>query len=544
MSSFIELGLETLLNFEVPRPMEMSPVLAEKADILSHFDIPRSDAAPVEGERFDLPTAELDDRIFDVETQLVGHDPEEAARALDELYQLSDDQRAVAVGNLSDEAFAALVSDVPAERRELMSELVSATDDPRRKLNLWRASEVAGLMREQADLEVTDPITARERASAIDGIAEIDDEVERALTGLDEGTVTDEDVRALIERKELERAIEKRHAINLTNDRSEDNRAEWSSEELKAIAKTLDSLPPEAAAQNLALREIHCAKDSGRSDQRSGEWDDGVIRFFDGASQPHRLEGVTSELSGFDDEAISSIPEVLAHELGHSVDNTAAAEKFKDVAGWRKWTEEKDALWRLKQYLRFDVRPQVLEGGDDVWNLEPGRVEWSERPVIPYPGARAPGTEDGLFRQSWGYAAKNDKEYFAECYAKATLAPEQLYEDLIISPERSRNYFASHHPRGAAEAVAQGEQVARWEERQEALRAQWESLRSDVFGLTDEHVAQGAADLAGQASALGLDPEVANRLVAEYQAKAAKAMTPEQLERLTERYRQKLGGET
>src|SRR5262249_50060225 len=70
------------------------------------------------------------------------------------------------------------------------------------------------------------------------------------------------DVDKLIERKELEHEIERKHAVNLTNESTslwsgDKKRTQWTKKELDDVKDTLGKLPKNHVFDNPELREIH-----------------------------------------------------------------------------------------------------------------------------------------------------------------------------------------------------------------------------------------------------------------------------------------------
>lgn len=312
---------------------------------------------------------------------------------------------------------------------------------------------------------------------------------------------------------ELAREIEREFGVVLTHDaggRDPDGRPAdhvvWRRGELLDLREVLLRLPPSALGSGPDRVEFRRSKANyyrggdgvwvRKND--AGAYRSGVVRIFDasiGDRQDHA--GDTSELAGFDAaHPIRAMQQTLVHELGHAVEGAEGVARFHAAVGWREEQGE-GAAAGLRETRRKGVaadRRVYVAAGDQVFSYVKGQ--------LPEGGAHSGGVDP----DTWDYARSQPREYFAECYSKAILVPELLHEDLIVAPARR------------AEAI----------EDRDAMARQWAALRAEVFHLTDADVERGAVELAARCVARGRSADV----VSEFRAKAARAMTHEQLARL------------
>ena len=149
----------------------------------------------------------------------------------------------------------------------------------------------------------------------------------------------------------------------------------------------------------------------------------------------------------------------------------------------------------------------------------------------------------GTDHDTWKYARSNDKDQFAEHYAKAVHVPEKLYKDLVESPalavdlakvnldvdkmtqknlDPTRN--TPHDYEVAAQAVAKREKdLATAQKKQEQRKRQFDIMRNEVFGA-DREVAAAEARLRARGASADQ--------IAAFHAEAAKVSTPEQVKLL------------
>jgi hypothetical protein len=339
---------------------------------------------------------------------------------------------------------------------------------------------------------------------------------------------------------ELEREIEREFGILLTHDcggPQPDGRpadlVRWSHIELLDLREVLRRLPSGVLVTGPGRLEFRRSRTNyyRRGDgawvqkNDAGAYRSGVVRIFDasiGDRQDHA--GDTSELAGFGAaNPIQAMQQTLAHELGHAVEGSEGAARFHAAVGWREGVAE-----RLRETRRKGVavdRRVYLEVGDQVWSYVKGQ--------LPEGGAHSGGTDP----DTWDYARSQPREYFAECYSKAILVPELLYEDLVGAPARrvddARARLAAAPTPGERGRLAAA--LVEAVEDREAMARQWTTLREEVFHLTDADIERSVAELAARAEARRVDRPRRDDVVAELRAKAARAMTREQIERLQAR---------
>jgi hypothetical protein len=504
---------------------------AAAGDFYSHYgeDLEHEGPPPVPEERPDLSQEELDAKLSEVSDVLARPDPSDVSKAVTTLVAMSDAQRQAAMSQLSDDEFTALMDNLPLNEQERLGELVAATDDPKRKLEVWKASEKAELERDTRNLDQIprsmeiegdeEKLLHRRMDANREGLSELDDETTVAEAKL-EGLSEEEQkkyVDELIARKGVERDLEQRHGVNITNDRTEGQRAVWTLEEIRDLKEVLDELPPSAAADDTYLTEIRreIRDDAGNV----GSYNGGVLRIFDNAmSDQQDHHGDTSALSGFDeDNPLKAVQQTIAHELGHNAQGSAGEKAFTDSV-WREESGD-DARAKLEATNASGVAPDgrvYLEVGGEIISYDQGQ--------LPEGGAHSGGADS----DTWNYARSRQREYFAESYSKATLVPELYYQDLITGPaDRVAKLRAAN---------ASPEEIAEAEKDQAAMAKQHATMRTSVLGFNEADVESGETAMAERADEMGLDEAAREKFLADYRARAAMAMTPQQLERLNEQH--------
>lgn len=208
------------------------------------------------------------------------------------------------------------------------------------------------------------------------------------------------------------------------------------------------------------------------------------------------------------------------HEIGHVFGNRHAdiEARFAKASGWTHHDTAPNpevARMRAGQELDFDGRTYVKSKYDEGWDS--------------YETANIPGREGGETTPKWGYARGNSREQFAETYAKAVHTPEELYASLIHEPEEQ---LQEARARGARFA-----EIERLKQTAASRRAQWNIMRSEVFGVTDQQVAAEAKHLGGIPAHSGVNRE---KLIQEFQKQAEQCATPHQLQALRSRYAAKI----
>ena len=486
---------------------------------------------------------------------------------------------------------------------DLQTRMAAATD-PAVKLALWdelakkealadaAASHAvqSGLVDDALELET------RKETTAVHAWAEVDEEVLHMMHDIANGQpVTTADVDDLIERKRLEREIERKYNINLSNDienkpatPSDDeeptDRIVWTKQELEQLAETLDDMPDDMVVNQTNFDEIRRARVDRDWDETSKTWDtmpnirgesgSETIRIYDQTFAPGNVDSHTghgSDLAGHDPVAdpVSMLDETLTHEIGHAVDagnRSAAAEDFKSMAGWRE--TDADEVYRLLGQSTLSLQDSVVALGDllhdkrvaidgRVYRIKDGKLISFIEGAIPDDGAipyQPPSVTDFSTYGTWSSAKNTAGDHFAETYMKAVQTPELLYQDLVETPAQTAEamsavfagfdaQLASMQASGAPPAViaaveqqrhAYGVAMTRAALLADLLREQHRIMREEVFGMNDAKVESAAEMLAARLEETS--PEVAQALTDEFRERARAAMTDEQLLRLQEEY--------
>lgn len=417
---------------------------------------------------------------------------------------------------------------------------------------------------------------------------EVDEEVAHLLQRMEDGEdVTAADVDALAERKKMELGMEFQHGFLLTNSlgwEAEGNRPElerrvWSLEELQNVQDALDRLPEDHVTYNHGLQEMQRVQVK-QVEKSDGTWDirrsvggdaaNGRIRVFDLGADPASDTWRTdrdSELAGHDTDGLSLLEEVITHEIGHTIEagDPELEQRWRDISSWRDWSQDSLREQLINDGMSEDDANQFitdLESGDQEHDGATYRKNHYGGIVSHRTGAVPVGDAGGDTEWSmddsgeWSYAAETQGEHFAETYAKATHAPEALHEDLVSQPQQAvtdattardaaQSNLDALTAAGAPQAVI--DQARRTlESAEESLvgareiasirQNQWDFMREDVFGLTDETVSGASAELSSAASGL----EGGDALVAEFEAASERCATPDQLERLRQEYMERV----
>jgi hypothetical protein len=309
----------------------------------------------------------------------------------------------------------------------------------------------------------------------------------------------------LWDRLERREALGDEHRLELTTPPGSQPYAPWTDAHLDIADSTLGRLPAEHLAP---LERIQLG---GLETRAAGEYRPGhrglVKLSADVApSGPDRRhDGCTSALAGHDDR-ISGLEMTLAHEIGHLVENEVnpdAAARIVAAAGW----QESGGQWS-----------EMVRSSDQF---------------VPTDGVRcgadgAPMSPDQPYSSwdSWDYARSGADDYFAEMYTKSVNVPETLHADLIEGPARQ---IAIAELAGLPTA-----DVERLRQAAAQKQLQWDIMRGEIFGVTDELVADRIGDL----EALGQwsDDKEMDATIRSFEREAARAMTPDQLDRLLDRY--------
>lgn len=497
--------------------------------------------------------------------QLPNHDG--PARAMRILLQIPEAERARAIDNLSPKAFENLLDRIPEADREAFARLAGTTN-PARRLRLWAESHKAraanDVGRHKADVGKDDHRTekqkdtyrrhSRRRRAAKQTKREIDWELEPLLEAAEAGKLTLEQVDALRERKELEYQIELEHNLNLTNQqvpRHDGSRVVWSKRELDSVASTLSQLPK----AHLSSRELEEIRRIAYTKTHANAHHFGnTIEVTDRGADKDKylaLSGVRRELTSdaFREkhgDKVRALDELLAHEIGHDVDDHFATPRQKLDALDDFRTHSEEDLLRIglsKRAIDFLTHISVRKNERVYKQGKDGTFRSHDAAAIPSEDDSSLGSPENYHNDHWGYSRTNASEHFAEMYAKAVHVPELLYDDLITRPAaatarahrelarwRKDSAGANRHlplpqtPETGpmAAELARLEQQLRFRRRAQRKRAeQHRIMRNEVFG-TDRAVAARVAEMRRR----GVRPEA----IAEFRRAAQKAMTPKQVE--------------
>ncbi len=519
----------------------------------------------------------------DAVTLLEGMSPEAQGQALE---QMGDEQFASLLDELPTEdkgRFEAIYQNIqdPERRLRMWAEFQKADAANRRDaaeedVDFWDAINPFSDSDEEYRNGMRDKIVDNTES-------EVDEETQFLLDRIAKGeSVTAADVDELAARKKKELDMEMQYGFLLTNslgweaegERPELQRRTWSLDELQNVEDGMSRLPADHVTYNRGLTEIERVQ-TKMVKQGDGTWKNktnvggdaanGKIRVFDLGANPASDTWRTdrdSQLAGHDTDQLSLLEEVITHEIGHIYEESSGLEqKWRDASTWKDWSED-----TLRQQLANDGMAQAdidqfmedIKTGDREHNGNTYRKNHyggyvsHDTGAVPVsdPGGDAEWSMDDS--GEWSYAGETQGEHFAETYAKATHAPEALHEDLISQPQAA--VTKATEVRDAAKAnvdalVAAGAPQAAIDAANETLKnaeqelvdatdiagdrqAQWNIMRQDVFGLTDDKVTAATDTLNTAASG----KPGADALVAEFTAASARCATPWQLEHLRKQY--------
>ncbi len=332
--------------------------------------------------------------------------------------------------------------------------------------------------------------------------------------------------------------LEQRHDLSLTTDAPG---AGWSPAHLEVLESSLGRLPSDHVAP---LESIALGLNKGWGAHLGDHlWLSHKPEAL-GAGEKHG--GDTSVLAGHDDP-VRQLEMTVAHEVGHEVqeNHADAAAKILEAAGWRSGldmaatglgrdeilailSESGGELEQGGSHFMLDVDAMAHEAarrqerGESVNAMAP-LFQAYEEDFVPMEGAH---NGDNV-ADSWNYARTDPGEYFAEMYTKAANLPELLYEDLIAEPEGMIE---------AAELSGDTAEAERWREAARRKRVQWDVMRGEVFGVNDTLIEERVGDLEMLHGAS--DPRALDEIAQSFRADAQRVMTPDQLDRLLDRYLQ------
>lgn len=462
-----------------------------------------------------------------------------------------------------------------------------AATDTLERLELWGILHIQDTLTDYQAIpfgeEVDKDPDASHRASQQWGmyfgrVAETDEELAAMRAQIEAGTASVADIDALAERKQEERRIENTYGVDLRNLPDDfaigQERRVWSVTELEQVENAMKRMPVEHLKDNKNLQEI--VRSDVRRDEIDGAWVEdldtgadaggGVITFYDtgvgekneetgemAALEPWRLPR-ESALAGHDAaNPTTLVEEVLSHEVGHTVHqgDDAHFQAFKDMNGWKELSTDQITERLLGLGMSATEVEEALESmnasRDEYYGdqHELNGLGGTDFQVDPYDeeGFIESNTHAVPESENWDYADSNASDHYAEMYTKAIHAPEELHTDLLDVPTE-RATAASQALAIAKEelALANASDDAGWREAAAAaltqaeadqegtreaatlLRTQWDFFRTEVFKTDDTDIH-------------ALKPTGGNDAVLEeFQAEAAKAMTPQQLQSVRDRF--------
>jgi hypothetical protein len=495
----------------------------------------------------------------------------DASKAVDLLLEVDDKHRAKVIDELDPKAFQNLLERVPEGEREKIEGLVDASQNPKRKLQMWavvhKARASNDLDKYKGDFGDPDEQTKEQerkqnaferRKDGVESDAhEVDAEVARMMAKADKGQLTVAEIDAMRERKDLELKVETRYNINLiaqSTPRDDGSAVEWTKADLLQTQTTLSQIPKAQLADpkmaTTLIRKATIPFQTPRAEYRSA---DHAIDVYDAAESGDNQARVVPPRSGQSDDftkqhtaAIDPLEYTLTHEIGHNIadEKHKAYEKFRKVANWEDKASEQDI--RREGATDADVATveDIRRGADAKQSVVRGDKRFSAgnfHDKGSYASVDATAVPD---TPHMTYAATNSQEHFAEMYAQAVLSPETLYSEYVANPKHAAEQARSNVKQqreliAAMEAnpavpgnaledarrklAAQEADVKVKDKAQQQQGQEFGIMRNDVFG-TDK--AQAASE--GRLHAAGLSPE----RLAEFRERAAHLSTPEQIETL------------
>lgn len=335
--------------------------------------------------------------------------------------------------------------------------MVDRTHAPNCKLELWATlhRRVALHEAQRAAAATTDPHR----------LAVIDDTLKSTFNELENEVwylhgrqdVTEADVIALMERKELESRIERR-GVNLTNHpsvRPDGSKIVWTKQELEQIARGLELLPTHTIADNPMLSTLERWDVSEKFPDAIAGYDpvSRVVQFFD----PHRPHAESPAERGASLARTAHIgterAEDLTHEIGHTLHytpdenelyrETELFHEFARISGWQKDVKDEQLLNKAQFHPTLIA---ALRDGEKQWPVGKDGVIYQPDKYAPpdnkdgppdkyIPGkvlarrnSTVPDSED------WAAAAIGPEEHWAEHVSKAVMTPAQLARDMFDVP--------------------------------------------------------------------------------------------------------------
>lgn len=512
----------------------------------------------------------------------------EATRAMNVLTGLPPHLQGQAVEKLGKDQFENLLDEVPFGRREELETLVKNTSDPDRKLALWgefhKSKAMNDVERAKGDTgedkwfwqRTAEEEEAGRRHDARKHAAkhtsdEVDEELEFLRDQKKAGKAfTAADVDKLMERKSTEHAMEMKYNVNLTNEegaRKDGSKIVWTKPELDALEASFGQIPESHMAGNKMLKEMR-REDVHETPTVGGTHSGGVVTVFDSgarlAGNNFRHGGDQRELAspyicGRCGTKITILDMVVTHEIGHDIhdQNDDEFKKFQQISGWENKNKSglkkaglSDAEIQQLEDTRkknYSQRNTITKDGK-LYMVDPYGSGYLvvDDTALPARGEAETGA-GGTDGDTWGYARSNYKDHFAETYAKAVHVPEKLHKDLVERPAAAtqqaqgqvaaqQQMLAALQAAGADAAAIEAQQklveqanadLARAQKAESQRKQQFDLMRNDVF-----HTDTAQTDAVSRLQAKGITPEK----LREFQERAAKASTPEQIKTLEAEY--------
>jgi hypothetical protein len=453
--------------------------------------------------------------------------PQDAQQALDLL--LTADHQGQIIDGLDDKAFDNLLDRLPDNQLERIKSLVDASQNPKRKLRLWRAQHMAtarndlqkykgdfGTEDEQDEKQEAAEAKYNRRKKGVDATShEVDKESKKLLDKGDQLTVADID--KMRERKDKELEVEMKHNINLVAQdaprrdpgdpykiHETDPDVVWSRQEISQLDKGLDKLPKRHTEDANSV-STYMRKSNSYQDHKGGEYhvENQTIDVYDGANR---------ELA--DRNYAPPVEYSVVHEVGHEVEteNEATFAKFKKTAGWQQSTRA--------DLEKQGVSEEELDTGD-VRHHSQGKLITKQFGVDKYDVVddTAIPSQDETKNERGKYSTNNAQEHWAEMYAQAVETPELLYADYIEGPAAKLKKVQAD----VADGKATQADLAHAQKMVKQRRELFDIIRNDVF-RGEKETAAAVARL--QQNGVGADALRA------FKEKAARVSTPQQIEAL------------
>lgn len=444
------------------------------------------------------------------------------------------------------------------ERMDELGSLVDRTQAPRCKLALWAAlhRERAILNAQRAWQATTDPHRRQIIEETLRSTrAEVDNEVfylhNRA------GGLTEADVTALQERKELELRVELQHGVNLTNHpgvRADGSQIVWTKEELLQIARGLGLLPRHTVADNPMLSRIERWNGSERFPNSVAGYfpEERLVVFHDRHQQPDdslsNSQHPDQSPSARTAHAEPDLAEDVTHEIGHTVqyspggnESYQEVERYRQyvhISGWQKDVHDDQLVNKAM------IHPAQVEALRDGGTMRPVGADGLIYQADRYnPGQVIARTNSTLPDSShWANAAFGPEEQWAEHVSMAVMMPAQLATDMLdipagrVAQALRRHATAKRELLSSSKAkVSRNVERARQQELEAAeaavISAKYvQRLRRKQFDLVRAAL---RADAATEAAVEELKRRGgAPTVIADFRAQAARRSTPRQIEDL------------